>query len=66
MAKFESAVIEGDKITLDKKELDSWIDHYMKISDSHYRHNWRKWYYFGKAAMLMDLKAHFNEEEIIE
>ena len=66
MAKYKSAVIDGDKITLDKKELEGLRDHYCrcadeykpkrkdKVADFHYG------FYLGKADVCVEMLQCFD------
>ena len=53
----------GDKIILDKKELESWRDHYKMCTDRESYPLEMKMYYASKADLLMDILEKFEEDE---
>lgn len=56
--------VKGDKITLDKEEIERMKDHYFIMADKYPRFNVRKFYYIGLAdAMINLLKEIDNAEE---
>jgi len=67
MAKFESAVIEGDKIILDRKELEELTDHYIKVANRYKPEknnivvNFHYGFYNGKADVLTEMLQCFND-----
>ena len=67
MAKFESAVIEGDKITLDRKELEELRDHYCKCADKYKPKkndesiDFHYGFYIGKSDVLIEMLQCFDD-----
>jgi hypothetical protein len=67
---FENYKIQGDSITLDKKELEEIRDHYCKVADkfkpkpSKRDFDFRWSFYFGKADVCIDLLKHFEPLEL--
>ena len=55
--------VMGDKIILDKKELESWRDHYKMCTDRKSYPLEMKMYYASKADLLMDILKKFEENE---
>jgi hypothetical protein len=57
--------VNGDKITLDKEEIERMKDHYSAMAGKYPRFNIRKFYYYtGLAdAMINLLKEIDNAEE---
>ena len=55
MAKYKSAVVDGDKITLDKKELEELRDHYNDVARSYDIENFHYGFYLGKADVCVEM-----------
>lgn len=53
--------MQGDKIILDKKELESWRDHYKMCTDRGSLSLEMKMFYASKADLLMDILERFEE-----
>lgn len=53
--------VQGDKIILDKKELESWRDHYKMCTDRGSLSLEMKMFYASKADLLMDILERFEE-----
>ena len=67
MAKFDSAVVEGDKITLDRAELEELRDHYCKCADKYKPKRKDKvpdfhyGFYLGKADVCVEMLQCFDD-----
>jgi len=55
MPKYKSAVIEGDMITLDRKELEELRDHYNDVARSYDIENFHYSFYLGKCDVLVEI-----------
>ena len=67
---FEKYKIEGDSITINKKELEEIRDHYCKVADK-FKPKPKKqnlvflWpFYIGNADVYIDLLKHFETLEL--
>ena len=56
--------VNGDTITISKKDLEEARDHYRKISDRYDADNILGFYYTGKADVLIDLLKQFEPLEL--
>ena len=61
--KLEKVKIEGDKITLDRDELQWWCDHYYEVSFNERLLSQRSMLYVGKHDVLVDILKLFGEKE---
>lgn len=67
---FENYKIEGDSITLNKKELEEIRDHYCKVADkfkpkkNDEKFDFKYPFYIGKADVCIDLLKHFETLEL--
>jgi hypothetical protein len=67
---FENYKIEGDSITLDKKELEEIRDHYCKVADKFKpkkgaeKFDFRYPFYLGKADIVVDILKMFEPLEL--
>lgn len=57
------AKVNGDTITINKKDLEEERDYYRKISDMYDADNVLGHYYFGKADVLIELLKQFEPLE---
>lgn len=64
MAKYKSAVVDGDKITLDRAELEELRDHYIKVAKEYHGDNkvgFHYGFYIGKADDLVEMLQCFKD-----
>lgn len=67
MAKYKSAVVDGDMITLDRAELEELRDHYCKVADKYKPKRKDKvpgfhyGFYLGKADVCVEMLQCFND-----
>lgn len=54
------AKIDGDTITINKKDLEEARDHYQKISDRYDADNILAFYYAGKSDALTEMLIQFE------
>lgn len=47
--------VNGNKITLDKNEIERMKDHYFSMAEKYPRFNVRKFYYIGLADAMTNL-----------
>ena len=68
MPKFKSAVIEGNKITLDRKELEELRDHYSDVANQYKPKKtnliieFHLGFYIGKSDVLTEMLQCFDEQ----
>ena len=67
---FKNYKIEGDSITLNKKELEEIRDHYCKVADKFKpkkgdeKFDFKYPYYIGKADVVVDILKMFDPLEL--
>lgn len=52
--------INGDYISISKKELEEWRDHYWKVSGEYKDDEFRRAYYIGKQSNIVDILKMFE------
>ncbi len=63
--KLKLAVVDGDKITLSRKELEEWHEHYYKLAEKYMKalDSYRSALYMGKADTLLYILRCFEVKE---
>ena len=67
MPKYKSAVVEGDKITLDRAELEELRDHYGSCADKYKPKkkdesmDFHYGFYIGKCDVLVEMLQSFDD-----
>lgn len=63
---FKNVTIEGDKITLTKKEIKEWRDHYRKMADEKRKNKDNDvlyGFYLGKSDALTEIIKEFDKKD---
>lgn len=56
--------VPDESITITKRALEKWRDHYLKVADECKKEPFKWGLYLGKADALIDILKHFEEEEV--